>query len=61
MWELNLKRLENQVVRPLVEEAVYQACEKPFPGEGVCWEVVFFQRESNTSYRDLRLLDLAYY
>jgi hypothetical protein len=52
---LGAGRLEREVV----EEAVCQACEKLFPGEGVCWEVVFFQRESSTSYRALRLPDLA--
>jgi hypothetical protein len=40
-----------------VEEAICQAREKLFPGEGVCWEVVFLQRESNTSYEALRLPD----
>jgi hypothetical protein len=28
-------------------------------GERVCWEVVFSQRESNTSYRALRIPDPA--
>jgi hypothetical protein len=59
VWELSRKGLKNWVLRPLVEEAVCQACEKLFPGEGVCWEVVFFQRESSTSYGALRLPDLA--
>jgi hypothetical protein len=57
--EFSWKGMKNQVVRPLVEEAFCQACEKPFLGEGVCWEVVFFQRESSTSYGALRLPDLA--
>jgi hypothetical protein len=43
----------------VVEEAGCQACEQLSPGERVCWEVVFSQRESNTSYRALRILDLA--
>jgi hypothetical protein len=47
------------VVRPVVEEVGCQACEQLFPGEGVFWEVVFSQRESNTSYGALRLLDPA--
>jgi hypothetical protein len=59
MWELSQKGLKNRVLRPLYEEAVCQAHEKLFPGEGVCWEEVFFQRESNTNYRALRLPDLA--
>jgi hypothetical protein len=59
VWELSQKGLKNWVLRPLVEEAVCQACEKLFPGEGVYWEVVFFQRESNTSYEALRLPDPA--
>jgi hypothetical protein len=59
--ELSQKVLKNRVLRPLVEEAFCQACEKLLPGEGVCWEVVFFQRESSTSYGALRLPDPAYY
>jgi hypothetical protein len=51
--------MKNWVLRPLVEEAVCQACEKLFLGEGVYWEVVFIQRESSTSYRALRLPDPA--
>jgi hypothetical protein len=43
----------------VVEEAGCQACEKLPPGERVCWEVVFSQRESSTSYRALRLPDPA--
>jgi hypothetical protein len=42
-----------------VEEAGCQACEQLSPGERVCWEVVFSQRESNTSYEALRILDPA--
>jgi hypothetical protein len=45
--------LKKQVVRPMVEEIGFQACEKLSPGERVYWEVVFSQRESNTSYRAL--------
>jgi hypothetical protein len=43
----------------LVEEAGCQSYEHLSPGERVCWEVVFSQRESNTSYKALRILDLA--
>jgi hypothetical protein len=43
----------------VVEEAGFQACEKLSPGERVCWEVVFSQRESNTSHGALRIPDLA--
>jgi hypothetical protein len=60
MQEFSWKGLKNQVLRPLVEEAVCQACEKLFPGEGIYWEVVFFQRESSTSYGALRLPNPAY-
>jgi hypothetical protein len=41
----------------VVEEAGCQACEQLSLGERVCWEVVFSQRESNTSYGALRILD----
>jgi hypothetical protein len=51
--------LKKRVVRPMVEEAGCQACEQLSPGERVCWEVVFSQRESNTSYRALRIPDPA--
>jgi len=51
--------LKKRVVRLVVEEAGCQACEKLFLGEGVCWEVVFSQRDACTSYRALRILDLA--
>jgi hypothetical protein len=44
------------VVRPVVEEAGCQACEKLSPCERVCWEVVFSQRESSTSYKALEFL-----
>ena len=44
----------------MVEEVGCQACEQPSPGERVCWEVVFSQRESSTSFRALRIPDLAY-
>jgi hypothetical protein len=53
--------LKKWVVRPVVEEAGCQACEKISLGERVYWEVVFFQRESNTSYRALRIPDPAYF
>jgi hypothetical protein len=43
----------------VVEEAGCHACEQLSPGERVCWEVVFSQRESNTSYIALRIPDLA--
>jgi hypothetical protein len=42
--------LKKWVVRLMVEEAGCQAYEKLSLGERVCWEVVFSQRESNTSY-----------
>ena len=58
--ELSRKWLTNQVVRPVVEEAGCQACEQLSPGERFRWEVVFSQRESNTSYEALRILDPAY-
>jgi hypothetical protein len=51
--------LKKRVVRPMVEEAGYQAYEQLPPGERVCWEVVFSQRESSTSFRALRILDSA--
>jgi hypothetical protein len=51
--------LKKRVVRPVVEEVGCQACEKLPPGERVYWEVVFSQRESNTSFRSLRILDSA--
>jgi hypothetical protein len=51
--------LKKRVVRPVVEEAGCQACEQLSPGERVCWEVVFSQRESNTSYGALRIPDPA--
>jgi hypothetical protein len=44
----------------MVEEAGCHACEKLPPGERVCWEVVFSQRESITSFRAMRIPDLAY-
>jgi hypothetical protein len=43
----------------MVEEVGCQACEYLSPGEKVCWEVVFSQRESRTIYGALRILDLA--
>jgi hypothetical protein len=43
----------------MVEEASCHACEQPSLGERVYWEVVFSQRESNTSYGALRIPDLA--
>jgi hypothetical protein len=51
--------LKNWVFRPVVEEAGCQAYEKLSPGERVYWEVVLSQRESNTSYKALRILDPA--
>jgi hypothetical protein len=51
--------LKKRVVRPMVEEAGCQACEQLPPGERVCWEVVFSQRESSTSFRALRIPDPA--
>jgi hypothetical protein len=51
--------LKKWVVRPVVEEVGCQSCEKLSPGERVYWEVVFSQRESITSYRALRIHDLA--
>ena len=51
--------LKKQVVRLVVEEAIYQAYEQLPPGERVCWEVVFSQRESNTSYGALIIPNLA--
>jgi hypothetical protein len=44
----------------MVQEAGCQACEQLSPGERVCWEVVFSQRESSTSYKALRIPDPAY-
>ena len=52
--------LKKWVVRPMVEEAGCQAYENLSLGERVCWEVVFSQRESSTSYEALRILDPAY-
>jgi hypothetical protein len=43
----------------MVEEAGCKAYEKLPLGERVCWEVVFSQRESSTSFRALRISDLA--
>jgi hypothetical protein len=43
----------------MVEEAGCQECEKLPPSERVCWEVVFRQRESITSFRALRIPDLT--
>jgi hypothetical protein len=43
----------------MVEEAIFQAYENLSPGERVCWEVVFSERESITSYEALRIHDLA--
>jgi hypothetical protein len=51
--------LKKWVVRLVVEEAGCQAYEKLSPGERVYSEVVFSQRESNTSYRAPRIPDLA--
>jgi hypothetical protein len=51
--------LKKRVVRPVEEEASCQACEKLSLGERVYWEVVFSQRESNTSYEALIILDPA--
>jgi hypothetical protein len=53
--------LKKWVVRPVVEKVGCHACEKLPPGERVCWEVVFSQRESNTNFGSLRITDLAYY
>ena len=52
--------LKKRVVRPMIEEVGCQACEKLSLGERVYWEVVFSQRESNTNYRSLRILDPTY-
>jgi len=43
----------------MVEEVGFQACEQLSPSERVCWEVVFSQREFNTSYGAMIILDLA--
>jgi hypothetical protein len=43
----------------MVEEAGFQAYEQLSLGERDCWEVVFSQRESNTNYGALRVLDMA--
>lgn len=51
--------LKKWVVRLVVKETGCQACEKLSPGERVCWEVVFSQRESSTNYRTLRIPDPA--
>jgi hypothetical protein len=51
--------LKKWVVRPVLEEVGFEACEQLSPGERVCWEVVFSHRESNTSYRALIIPDLA--
>jgi hypothetical protein len=51
--------LKKWVVRPVVEEAGWQAYGQLSPSERVCWEVVFSQRKSSTSYEALRILDLA--
>jgi hypothetical protein len=50
--------LKKQFVRPVVEEAGFQAYEQLSRDERVCWEVVFSQRKSNTSYGALIILDL---
>jgi hypothetical protein len=41
----------------MVEEASCHAYEQLSPCERVCWEVVFSQRESSTSYGALRIPD----
>ena len=51
--------MKKRVVKPVVEELGCQACEHLSLGERVCWEVVFSQRESSTSFKDLRILDPA--
>jgi hypothetical protein len=51
--------LKKQVFRLVVEEVACHDCEQLSLGERVCWEVVFSQRDLNTSYRALRILDLA--
>jgi hypothetical protein len=51
--------LKKQVLRHVVEEAGCQSCEKLSPGERVFLEVVFSSRESNTSYRALRIPNLV--
>jgi hypothetical protein len=43
-----------------IEEAGFQACEQLSPGERICWEVVFSQIDSNTSYGALRNPDPSY-
>jgi hypothetical protein len=45
----------------VVEETGCHACEKLSLGERFCWEVVFSKRESNTSYRALRIPDPTYF
>jgi hypothetical protein len=44
----------------VVEEAGFQACEQLSPGERVCWEAVFSQKESSTNYGALRIPNSAY-
>jgi hypothetical protein len=43
----------------VVEEEGCEACEHLSPGERACWEVVFFESKSSTSYRALRIPNLA--
>jgi hypothetical protein len=52
--------LKKWVVRHMVEEEGCKACEHLSLGEILCLEVVFSQRDSNTSYRALIIPDLAY-
>jgi hypothetical protein len=47
--------LKKWVVGPVVEEASCQAFGQLSPSERVCWEDVFSQRKSSTSYRALRI------
>jgi hypothetical protein len=49
--------LKKWVVGPVVEEEGFQPCEQLSLDERFCWEVVFSQRDSNTSYRALRIPD----
>ena len=51
--------LKKRVFRPVVEEVGSQASKHLSPCERVYWDVVFSQRESSTSYRALRILDLT--
>jgi hypothetical protein len=59
LWELSWNWLNKRVFRPVDEEVGCQAYEKLSLGERVCWQVVFSQRESNTSYGAPRIHDPA--